>query len=56
MTDGSVIDWSTIFDEAHVDTLRARAGHLVLTDDFAPVENLLAPVVRMRATGGLKAR
>ncbi len=35
-------------------TLRRRAGDLVLTDDYAPVENLLAPVVRMR--GGASER
>ena len=34
------------FSEADLAGLRARAEDLVLTDDFAPVETLLAPVVR----------
>ena len=35
--------------------LRARNGECVLTDDFAPVENLLAPVVRLDRIGLLAA-
>ncbi|HAL92199.1 MAG TPA: hypothetical protein DCM68_04150 [Verrucomicrobia bacterium] len=35
--------------------LRARNGECVLTDDFAPVENLLAPIVRRDQTGLLSA-
>ncbi|HPO13827.1 MAG TPA: fused MFS/spermidine synthase [Candidatus Hydrogenedentes bacterium] len=31
-----------------VDELLARQGRVLLTDDYAPVENLLAPVVRSR--------
>ena len=31
----------------HLDVLRWRSRGLVLTDDFAPVDNLLAPVIRM---------
>ena len=31
----------------HLDKLRLRSGGLVLTDDFAPVDNLLAPVIRL---------
>jgi spermidine synthase len=31
----------------HLATLKQRSGGLVLTDDFAPVDNLLAPVIRM---------
>jgi spermidine synthase len=31
----------------HLETLRRRSQGLVLTDDFAPVDNLLAPVIRM---------
>jgi hypothetical protein len=31
----------------HYATLRRRSAGLVLTDDFAPVDNLLAPVIRM---------
>jgi predicted membrane-bound spermidine synthase len=34
-----------------LESLRRRAGRLVLTDDHAPVEALLAPVVRARASG-----
>ncbi len=31
----------------HLAELRLRSGELVLTDDFAPVDNLLAPVIRL---------
>ncbi len=31
----------------HIATLKERSDGLVLTDDFAPVDNLLAPVIRM---------
>ena len=31
----------------HLTTLRRRSEGLVLTDDYAPVDNLLAPVIRM---------
>jgi spermidine synthase len=34
------------YGEADLAALRARSGGLVLTDDFAPVEALLAPVAR----------
>lgn len=34
-------------DPRHLAALRERSGGLVLTDDFAPVDNLLAPVIRM---------
>ncbi|MFH1717261.1 MAG: fused MFS/spermidine synthase [Planctomycetota bacterium] len=34
-----------ILSDSDVETLKAKAGGLVLTDDYAPVENLLAPVV-----------
>ena len=34
------------YGEADLADLRARSGDLVLTDDFAPVEALLAPVAR----------
>ncbi len=39
----------------HFADLRARNGECVLTDDFAPVENLLAPVVRSDRQGRLEA-
>jgi hypothetical protein len=32
---------------AHLAALRERSNGLVLTDDYAPVDNLLAPVIRM---------
>jgi len=44
------------YDARDLEVLRRRAGHLVLTDDHAPIESLLAPVVRMRASGGLRGR
>ena len=31
----------------HLAKLRLRSGGLALTDDFAPVDNLLAPVIRL---------
>lgn len=41
--------------EAHFEELRARNGPCVLTDDWAPVENLLAPVVKSDKIGQLSA-
>lgn len=38
----------------HIQTLVRRSGGLVLTDDYAPVENLLAPVVRRRSLQEVK--
>ena len=35
--------------EAEIHTAREKTAHLILTDDYAPVENLLAPVVRQKA-------
>jgi tetratricopeptide (TPR) repeat protein len=40
----------SVLDESQVDALQARCGRVILTDDYAPVENLLAPVVRHSAT------
>ena len=34
-----------ILSDAEVESLRQKAGRIVLTDDYAPVENLMAPVV-----------
>ena len=34
-------------DQEQLATLRRRSGRLILTDDYAPVDNLLAPVIRM---------
>jgi hypothetical protein len=31
----------------HLAVLKQRSRGLILTDDFAPVDNLLAPVIRM---------
>lgn len=44
-----------VLTEEHFADLRARNGECVLTDDWAPVENLLAPVVRRDRTGLLSA-
>jgi superkiller protein 3 len=38
---------------AQLDAMIARTGEVVLTDDFAPVENMLAPVVRFNAHDNL---
>ncbi len=42
----------TRYADGDLAKLRERANDLVLTDDYAPVEDLLAPVVRMRGTQG----
>jgi len=34
--------------EDDIEMVKAKTDHLVLTDDYAPVENLLAPVVRRK--------
>ncbi len=39
-----------LLDGSEVAQLKERAEHLVLTDDYAPVENRLTPVVRQGAT------
>ena len=44
-----------VLAKEHFEDLRARNGECVLTDDWAPVENLLAPVVRRDRTGLLSA-
>lgn len=36
-------------EDSEIDALIASVDHLVLTDDYAPVDNLLAPVVRQSA-------
>jgi tetratricopeptide (TPR) repeat protein/predicted membrane-bound spermidine synthase len=43
-------------EAGETDSLKARTGGLVLTDDYAPVENLLAPVVLRSAKGFLAHR
>ena len=40
-------------NSSQIAELKQRAGNLVLTDDYAPVENLLAPVVRQSRTAFL---
>ena len=44
-----------VLEEEHFVDLRARNGECVLTDDWAPVENLLAPVVKTDRMGLLAA-
>ena len=43
-----------VLDPEQLATLRRRSSGLILTDDFAPVDNLLAPIIRMseRAVDG----
>ena len=58
-----IADWTTrpgvfhgvVLTDAHFADLRARNGECVLTDDWAPVENLLAPVVKADRMGVLAA-
>ncbi len=38
-----------VLDDAQVDSLRERCGHVLLTDDYAPTENLAAPMVKRGA-------
>ncbi len=41
---------SRLLDQADVDRLTEQAGNVILTDDFAPVEQMLTPAVRQGAT------
>ena len=58
-----IAEWTTrpgsfqgrVLTEENFADLRARNGECVLTDDFAPVENLLAPVVKTDRMGLLAA-
>jgi hypothetical protein len=45
-----------VLTDGHFADLRARNGECVLTDDWAPVENLLAPVVRTDSLGCWRPR
>jgi tetratricopeptide (TPR) repeat protein/small basic protein len=45
--DGKMKVW--FLDNAEIESLRQKSNQLVLTDDYSPVENLLAPVVRNSA-------
>ncbi|MBI1354602.1 MAG: hypothetical protein GC160_09670 [Acidobacteria bacterium] len=38
---------AVLLTNENLETLRRRSRRLVLTDDFAPVDNLLAPVIRL---------
>lgn len=38
----------SVLSEQELDALEVKSRGLILTDDFAPVENLLEPVVRKR--------
>jgi tetratricopeptide (TPR) repeat protein len=40
-----------ILTDSDIEALKKGASRIVLTDDYAPVENLVAPVVRHRAVG-----
>ncbi|MBN1817307.1 MAG: fused MFS/spermidine synthase [Sedimentisphaerales bacterium] len=42
--------------QEQLEDLRTKAGHKVMTDDFVPVENMLAPVVRQSTTDTLAIR
>ncbi len=58
-----IAEWTTrpgtfnglVLTDGHFADLRARNGECVLTDDWAPVENLLAPVVKTDPMGALTA-
>jgi tetratricopeptide (TPR) repeat protein/MFS family permease len=43
----------SVLDDSEIGSLREGCGGVILTDDYAPVENLLAPVVRYGATAVL---
>ena len=45
--DGSAVE-PTPYSQQHLDELNVRARGIILTDDYAPVENLLAPVAATR--------
>jgi tetratricopeptide (TPR) repeat protein/MFS family permease len=40
----------SVLSDSEMDDLRKRCGGIILTDDYAPVDHLLAPVVRHSAT------
>jgi tetratricopeptide (TPR) repeat protein len=45
-----------LLSDSEIETLKAKARGIVLTDDYAPVENLLAPVVLQSAVDLLMER
>lgn len=42
-----------ILNDSEIETLKKKAHEIVLTDDYAPVENILTPVVRQSALESL---
>ncbi|MFZ0034425.1 MAG: fused MFS/spermidine synthase, partial [Sedimentisphaerales bacterium] len=45
-----------ILNDSEIETLREKGHRVVLTDDYAPVENMLAPVVRQSALYSLASK
>jgi tetratricopeptide (TPR) repeat protein len=45
-----------VFSDEDIEQVKEKARHVVLTDDYAPVENLLAPVVRKSSAELLATR
>ncbi len=45
--DGSIVD-PEVYDKGHMAAIKLRSRGIILTDDYAPVENLLAPVAKTR--------
>jgi tetratricopeptide (TPR) repeat protein len=45
-----------ILNNSEIETLKRKGRGVALTDDYAPVENMLAPVVRQSAIGSLPNR
>lgn len=45
-----------ILSDSDIETLRKKARRIVLTDNYAPVENMLAPVVRQSTVGFLSEK
>jgi len=43
-------------DESEIGQVKTNAGEIILTDDYAPVENLMAPVAKISATDFLVDR
>jgi tetratricopeptide (TPR) repeat protein len=45
-----------ILNNSEIETLKGKGRGVILTDDYAPVENLMAPVVRQSAISSLPTR
>ncbi len=57
LTDDRLVPLDVVtYSAADLAAVKKRADTGVLTDDHAPVEALLAPVVRLRASGGARSR